>query len=95
MTVNAKMLETGKMEVEFRSKVLEFDAFQGRDGMEASYVFAAPVTRNGKDWPVSVIVKADGTAAVSYPSGLTRNHSGIRVTGFWSDSDNKSQHNKV
>jgi hypothetical protein len=95
MNIEAKINENGKMVVTYNNKTLEFDTYQGRDGLTANYVFAAPVVRNGKDWPVSVAIGQDGNAKCYYPSGITYNHKGIRITGFWADSQNQSRHNKV
>ena len=96
MTVQAKMIDDATMAVTLGGFTREFKAHPGRDGMVADYVFAAPVVRNGKDWPVSVtIADSDGIAKVYYPSGLTINRGGIRITGFWADSTNQSKHNKV
>ena len=95
MNVIAKMINDTTMEVTYNGKVNSFVAYKGRDGMTADYVFASPVVRGGKDWPVSVLIDNDGIAKVYYPSGLTLNRGSIRVSGFWADSQNKSKHNKV
>ena len=96
MTIDAKMTDTNKMTVTFNGKVMVFDAYKSRVGFESDYVFSAPVVRGGKDWPVGVVIKEDGTASVYYPSGLQPCNSGsVRITGFWADSQNKSRHNKV
>ncbi len=95
MKVIAKMIDDNTMEVTYNGKVNNFKAYMSRDGMTADYVFASPVVRNGKDWPVSVVIDNDGIGKVYYPSGLTCNRGSIRVTGFWADSKNQSKHNKV
>ena len=96
MNIDAKMINETEMEVTFAGKTLAFRAWKASEGWVADKVFAAPVTRNGKDWPVSALIRNDGTTAVYYPSGLTLNHGNtVRITGFWVDSKNQSKHNKV
>lgn len=96
MTVNAKAINDSTIEVTFGGKTETFPAYKNNDGsLVAPYVFASPIVRNGKDWPVSVLVRSDGSTSVYYPSGLTLNRGTVRINGFWKDSKNQSKHNKV
>ena len=94
--VVAKMIDTGIMSVEYLGTCKVFTAFHSWRGWEADCVFAAPIVRNGKDWPVSVVIADDGKVGYSiiYANRNPRSSS-IRITGFWEDSQNKSRHNKI
>lgn len=99
MKVQARMIEDNQMEVTFGGKTKIFKTREWADEKQsfrvADYVFASTVARRGKDWPVSVLVGADGSTSIFWPSGVTLNRGAPRISCFWEDSQNKSRHNKV
>ena len=58
MKIEARLVNENTIEVMLEGQTRTFPAWKiGSGDMRADKVFAAPVVRRGKDWPVSVLVR--------------------------------------